>query len=285
VNRLRSLPWRALAVASSALLGLLGGVMVFAGPAGAHTSTVAGSCSWDAEATEWVVSWTVTGDAPAEVDTYRLVSVEATPPGSAVTGIVPTAESGEFPHDAHQPLVGEQRLPEGTSAASLTVRAEWDNGQQDGEARRGEVEIPADCARDDLVSQWSLDCDSVNIMINNSTDEATTVTFVPSTGNAVPLEVAGGGSVTVEFPPTPGLSVDVLVGGESIVDPDEPVEVSAEQVNAPECDEEDEGAGGGGGLPATGTSALIVAAGALALLALGAGLYLIARRRRIRFTA
>jgi len=106
---------------------------------------------------------------------------------------------------------------------------------------------------------------------------------VPSTGNPVPVEVAGGGSATVEFPPTPGLSVDVQAGGQSIVDPAEPIQISAEQVDALECEEEDDG--GGGGLPATGTSALIVAAGALALLALGAGLYLIARRRRIRFTA
>jgi LPXTG-motif cell wall-anchored protein len=283
VNRLRSLPRRVLAVASSALLGLLGGAVLLTGPVAAHTSTVEGSCTWDADAAEWVVTWTVTSDAPADVDAYRLVSVEATPPGSAVTGIEPTAESGVFPHDAQQPLVGEQRLPEGTTAASLAVLAEWDNGQQDDEARRGELSIPAGCAQPDLLSQWSLGCDSVTITITNPTDEAATVTFVPSTGNAVPVEIAGGGSVTVEFPPTPGLSVDVLVGDESIVDPDEPIEVSAEQVNALECDEDDDG--GGGGLPATGTSALIVAAGALALLALGAGLYLIARRRRIRFTA
>lgn len=284
MNRIRRLPRRALAIASSALLGLLGGAVILAGPADAHTSTVAGSCTWDADAAEWVVSWTVASDAPADVDGYRFVSVEVTPPGSAVAGIEPTSESGAFPHDAHQPLVGEQRLPEGTSAASLTVLAEWDNGQQDGEARRGEVQIPADCELPDLLSQWSLDCDSVTITIHNPTDETATVTFVPSTGNPVPVEVAGGGSATVEFPPTPGLSVDVLAGGQSIVDPAEPIQVSAEQVDALECDEGGDG-GGGGGLPATGTSALIVAAGALALLALGAGLYLIARRRRIRFMA
>jgi LPXTG-motif cell wall-anchored protein len=282
VKRQRSLPRRALAVASSALLGLLGGAVLLAGPADAHTSTVAGSCAWDAQAAEWVVTWTVTGDAPDEVDAFRLLSVEATPPESAVTGIVPTPESEGFPHDAHEPLVGEQRLPEGASAASLAVRAEWDNGQQDGEARGGEVQIPADCEQPDLLSQWSLDCDSVTITVQNSSEAVATVTFIPNTGNAVPVEVAGGGSATVEFPPSPGLSVDVQVGGESIVDPANPIEVSAEQMNALECEEE---GGGGGGLPATGTSTLIVAAGALALLALGAGLYLIARRRRIRFTA
>jgi hypothetical protein len=283
VNRLRSLPRRVLAIASGALLGLLAGAVVLTGPAGAHTSTVAGSCTWDADTAEWVVTWTITSDAPAEVNTFRLVSVEVTPPGSAVAGIEPTSQAGDFPHDAHQPLIGEQRLPEGATSASLTVQAEWDNGQQDGQPRRGEVQIPADCGLPDLLSQWSLDCDSVTITVHNPTAEAATVTFVPNTGNPVPVEVAGGGSATVEFPPSPGLSVDVLLAGESIVDPAKPIEVSAEQLAALECDEEDQG--GGGGLPVTGTSTLIVAGGALALLALGAGLYLIARRRRIRFTA
>lgn len=281
MNRLRSLPQRALAVASSALLGLLGGAVLIAGPAGAQTSTVAGSCAWDADADQWVVTWTVTPDAPTEVDSYRFVSIEVTPDGSTVEAIEATPETGAFPRDAHQPLVGEQRLPEDTTGASLAVQVEWDNAQQ--ESQRGEVEIPADCEQPELLSQWSLDCDSVTITIHNSTDEPATVTFAPNAGNPVPVEVAGGGSATVDFPPSPGLSVDVLLDGRSIVDPTDPIEISSEQLAALECDEEDEG--GGGGLPATGTSTIIVAGGALALLALGAGLYLIARRRRIRFTA
>lgn len=283
MNRLRSLSRRALAVASSALLGLVGGAVILAGPAGAQAASVTGSCAWDADTAEWVVTWTVSSDAPAGVDAYRLVSAEATPPGSAVDGIAPTAGAGEFPHDARKPLVGEQRVPEGTSTASLTVLAEWDNGVQDAEPRRGELDIPADCRLPGLLSQWGLDCDSVTITILNPTGKATTATVVPDSGNPVPVEVAGGASATVEFAPTPGLSVDVLVNGESIVDPTDPVLVTSRQVDALDCDDRDDG--GGGGLPATGTSALIVAAGSLALLALGTGLYLIARRRRIRFTA
>lgn len=43
--------------------------------------------------------------------------------------------------------------------------------------------------------------------------------------------------------------------------------------------------GGGGGLPITGTTITLVAGGAVLLLGLGTGVYLIARRRRVTFTA
>jgi LPXTG-motif cell wall-anchored protein len=280
---LRSLPRRALAVASSVLIGLLGGVSLIHDPATATTqaTTVEGSCAWDPDTEEWLVTWTITHDAPAGADSYRLDSVAVTPDGSTVEDIEATPE-GTFPLDAGEPLVGLQRLPEGTTVASLTVRAEWDNLQQQEQA--GTVEVPTDCGPPELLSQWHLECDALTITIHNPAGEAVTLTFVPNTGNAVPVEVAGGGSATVEFPPSEGLAVDVLLADRSIVDPADPIRVTPEQLASLECDEEDEG-GGGGGLPATGTSTLIVVGGALALLALGTGLYLLARRRRIRFTA
>jgi LPXTG-motif cell wall-anchored protein len=59
------------------------------------------------------------------------------------------------------------------------------------------------------------------------------------------------------------------------------IEITAEEFAALECDDDGEG----GGLPETGVPTAIVASGAAALLALGAGLYLVARSRRITFTA
>jgi LPXTG-motif cell wall-anchored protein len=277
---LRSLPWRALAVASSALIGLLGGVVLFTGPAGAQAPAVEGSCAWDSAAEQWLVTWTVTGDAPAGADSYRLATVEATPGGSTVEDIEVTLAS-DYPHDAGQQLVGRQRLPEGATSASLTVRAEWNNLEQ--AEQSGEVEIPADCDQPSLLSQWSLECDALIITVHNQTDEPVTLTFAPNAGNSIPIEVAGGGPATVEFPPSEGLAVDVLLDGRSIVDPADPILVTSADLADLECDDED--GGGGGGLPATGTSTLLVVIGALILLALGTGLYLVARRRRIRFTA
>ena len=52
-----------------------------------------------------------------------------------------------------------------------------------------------------------------------------------------------------------------------------------------ECEEPGEDEGEGGELPVTGTTATLIAAGAVLLLALGTGAYLIARRRRVTFTA
>jgi LPXTG-motif cell wall-anchored protein len=277
---LRSLSRRALAVASSALIGLLGGVVLFTGPASAQAPAVEGSCAWDSDAEQWLVTWTITGDAPAGADSYRLAGLDVGPDGGTVEGIGVTP-AGDYPHEADQQLVGTQRLPENATGASLTVRAEWDNLAQ--AEQSGAVEIPADCDQPSLLSQWSLGCDALTITVHNPTDEPATLTFAPNTGNSVPIEVAGGGSATVEFPPSEGLAVDVLLDGRSIVDPADPIVVTAADLADLECDDED--GGGGGGLPATGTSTLLVVVGALILLGLGTGLYLAARRRRIRFTA
>jgi LPXTG-motif cell wall-anchored protein len=278
---LRSQPWRALAVASSVLIGILGSAVPVASPATAQTPTVEGSCAWDPDAEEWLVTWTVTSEAPAGASTYRLAGIEATPESRPVEEIT-TSPEGTFPHGPGEPLVGVQRLPEGTTAASLAVLAEWDTLQQ--QEQRGEIAIPTECAPPpELANQWALDCDALTITVQNPTDHAVTLTFAPNTGSSVPVEVASGGSATVEFPPSEGLAVDVLLDGQSIVEPTDPIEITAADLAELECDEEVEG--GGGGLPATGTSTLIVVIGALALLAIGTVLYLVARRRRIRFTA
>lgn len=275
---LRQLPRRAFALASSALVGVFGVAVLPASPVSAQPSAVESSCAWDPETEQWLVTWTVAADPPVGASAFRLVSVEATP--GALAGIGASPE-GEFPHRAGAPLAGVQRLPEDATAASLAVRAEWDDlTQQD---YRGEIEVAADCGPPQPSNQWRLDCDALTITIHNPTGEPVTLTFAPNTGSPVPVEVAAGGSATVEFPPSEGLAIDVLLDGRSIVDPADPIEITSADLAAVECDERDDG--GGGGLPTTGTSSLIVGLVALVLLGLGTGLYLLARRHRIRFTA
>jgi hypothetical protein len=290
VVRTGSLPRRLLAAASIACVGLLAGVVATvasAGPASAAPADVSGSCAWDSESSQWVVTWTITNDAPAEVGSFRLASVEATPAESPVDGLA-VAEPGQFPHDAGQPLEGEQRLPEAATGATLTVLVEWDDQQQ--HEQQGALEIPADCqvpSAPELLSEWDLSCDALTITVGNPGAEDAPLTFAPNAGEPVVVDVAGGGTATVEFPPSDGLTVDVLFEGQSIVDPADPIEITPERLAAQDCDEAaaDDREGQGGGLAATGTPTILVVAGALVLLALGAGLYLIARRRRIRFTA
>lgn len=279
---------RLLAVAVSAAFGLLGAVAV-AGPASAQSVSVSGSCAWDAAASEWVVTWTIESQPPADADSYRLTTMDVTPDGSDVDGIA-TAADGAFPHAAAESLVGEQRLPADAASASLTIRAEWDTGEKDDRDRHGAVQIPADCQRDgpgqlDAIGQQTVDCEALAVAVTNPSARDLVLTFVPSVGGASDVEVPGGVSMTVEFPPSEGLTVDVLVDGAPVA-LEEPIAITPEEWAALDCDAAGEADGGeGGDLPATGTTVTIVAAGALALLALGAGLYLVARRRRITFTA
>lgn len=264
------------------LLGLAG-AMAYAGPASAHTADVSGTCAWDPEAAQWVVTWTITSDETITSDgpdSYRLADVTAAP--EAITGIEPTRATG-FPHDAAQPLTGVQRLAEDATSASLGLRIEWDDGHQADLSTA--LDIPADCEAPPPppleIAKWSFTCESLTVIVDNPSSEAATLTFVPSRGEPFDVEVVGRDSATVAFPAAAGLTVDVRYQGTSIVDPDDPIAIPPAEFEALTCEEDGEG----GDLPATGPPVGLIAGGALVLLGLGAGLFLLARRRRIIFTS
>lgn len=292
MQRLRSLSRCVCVVAIGALLGL-GGVVALAAPASADHTEVSGSCQWDQDAGDWLVTWTVDPGTVDGATAYRLAKVTAGPaevtasPAEApVDGFEVT---DEFIHPAGEPLVGEQRLPADAEASSLAVRVEWDNGHADESPRIGEVTMGTDCAGPDPgveLGQWSFDCSTLTITVTNPSDRDAPVTFAPSAGEPVSVELPAGESTTVQFPSGEGHSVDLLSGGQSIVDPASPIEITAKAWAEAECDAGAAGDGGeGGGLAATGTRVGLIVGGAVALLALGAALFLMARRRRIRFTA
>jgi hypothetical protein len=123
-------------------------------------------------------------------------------------------------------------------------------------------------------------CDELIFGIANPEDGVSiTITFTPNMGEPKVVTVAPGETETVTFPAEEGLTVTPTAEG---------LETEAIAWEKPaDCDN---GAGGGGGgegptLPVTGAAAGGMAAGAALLLAVGAGLFLVARRRRIRFTA
>ncbi|NYH45430.1 LPXTG-motif cell wall-anchored protein [Micromonospora jinlongensis] len=117
-------------------------------------------------------------------------------------------------------------------------------------------------------------CDELTFTIENPADGKTVVmTLTPNKGEAKTLTVEPGKTGSVSFDAVDGLTVTPAAEG---LDDTEPI--AWEQ--PAECDK-----GEGGGLPLTGTNTTLIAGGAVVLLAAGAGLFLVARRRRLRFTA
>ncbi|WBB81971.1 hypothetical protein O7606_11740 [Micromonospora sp. WMMD882] len=142
---------------------------------------------------------------------------------------------------------------------------------------------PEDCQEPTVgepETSYEATCDELILEVVNPADGiALTSTFTPNVGAPKTVTFEPGATRQVTFPAAEGLSV--VVTGDL---------ASAEPItwDAPEdCD--NGGAGGGdgdqGGLPVTGAAAGGIAAGALALLAIGAALFVVARRRRVRFTA
>ncbi|WP_018218925.1 hypothetical protein [Salinispora vitiensis] len=120
-------------------------------------------------------------------------------------------------------------------------------------------------------------CDELIFEINNPEDGKTvTATFTPNKGEPQTLTVEPGMSGTVSFPAEEGLTV--TPSGEGIENP-EPIAWEKPEDCTP-------GEGGGEpSLPLTGAAAGGIAAGAAVLLAVGGGLFVMARRRKLRFTA
>jgi LPXTG-motif cell wall-anchored protein len=129
---------------------------------------------------------------------------------------------------------------------------------------------------------WEFDCETITLSITNTSEADTTLSIVPSEGDAVDVTVpAGETSEDVSFDAAEGFTIDLQVEGESVLE-DGLIEITSEEWAELGCEEDD---GAGGELPTTGSSTTLIAGGAVALLALGGGLFLVARRRRVTFTA
>ncbi|MEW2374599.1 cell wall anchor protein [Micromonospora sp. NPDC047812] len=157
-------------------------------------------------------------------------------------------------------------------AKEITVAAE---GMQ---TWQGGWEQPEDCQQPEVgkpTISHATTCEELILKVANPEDGISlTSTFTPSTGEPKTVTFAPGTTKTVTFPAAEGLSV-VFTGD---LESAKPIAWTAPKGG---CDE----GGEGGGLPVTGAAAGGIAAGAVALLALGAVLFVVARRRRVRFTA
>ncbi|MFI6268668.1 LPXTG cell wall anchor domain-containing protein [Micromonospora zamorensis] len=122
-------------------------------------------------------------------------------------------------------------------------------------------------------------CDKLTFTIENPADGKTVVmTLTPNKGEAKTLTVEPGKTGSVSFDAVEGLTVTPAAEG---LDDNEPIAWEQPAECAP-------GQGGGKdepALPLTGAATGGIIAGAVVLLAAGAGLFVMARRRRVRFTA
>ncbi|MFY1669085.1 cell wall anchor protein [Plantactinospora sp. WMMB334] len=121
---------------------------------------------------------------------------------------------------------------------------------------------------------YAMTCDEFIFEIDNPEDgESVTVTFTPSKGEAKTVTAEPGTVETVTFPAEEGLTVTPSSEGQE----GEPL--------AWEKPENCESGGGGGELPLTGAAAGGIAVGAALLIGAGVVLFIMARRRRVTFTA
>ncbi|GLY04906.1 LPXTG cell wall anchor domain-containing protein [Actinoplanes sp. NBRC 101535] len=123
---------RAAGLAAGAVLGLAG-VAVVATPAFATDASIAKNAWCDTAQGDWVVEWTVTGNAPEGVNNFRFKSVDAAVGNGKPGGEKPVDFDGfkvteDFTNPANTPITAQQRVKADKKYARLTVVTEFDNG-------------------------------------------------------------------------------------------------------------------------------------------------------------
>jgi LPXTG-motif cell wall-anchored protein len=307
VNLLKSPLRRTTAALAGAFIGLAGAV-AFAAPASAHYTELSGKTDC-LQNGGWKVYWTL---APknAPID-GKIVKVEETPGGTPLENIVegvPVASGGtiadmqSFGKDVAEVTLsvkviwvyGKTIAPPDLAAANLPAKGDEGHSHPGGDKPKvitytisTTVKAPENCpqptqppaeAASPILEQ---DCDSMTIGLHNPVKgEEITLHLTPSTGAERTLVAKPGKDTTTTFEGvTPGFSVKIRYEGEE----------GGETVlyrQPKDCDTGGSAGGGDtGGLPVTGAAAGTIAGGAAVLLLAGGSMFVLARRRKVKFTA
>jgi LPXTG-motif cell wall-anchored protein len=208
------------------------------------------------------------GPAVSDVPTCDDLTVVVTNPadGAPVTVTVTTSAGDEVTEEV---APGDDFTPTFPAEEGLTYKVTVD-GEELG---AGEWQQPEDCEEPEVVKvpiASRPDCDTLTVEVTNPLEDQAIEATLSDGDQTETLTIEPGDTGEATFDAEEGTVVTVTIGDQS-------EEVA--WTEPADCD------GAGGGLPVTGASTGLVAGAALALLALGGGLFLVARRRRITFTA
>ncbi|HEX8630862.1 MAG TPA: LPXTG cell wall anchor domain-containing protein [Catenuloplanes sp.] len=157
------------------------------------------------------------------------------------------------------------------------------------EVHRGGWQKPKDCEQPGQPQGFlESTCDALIIGLKNPAGGKTiTLTLTPNKGAAQTLVIKGGEEKSAKFTGVKGLTVTPSIEGVGASEPIAwaPPKDCVKPTPTPTPSSNGNGGGDGGTLPVTGTAAGGIAGGAAGLLAIGAVLFMLARRRRVRFTA
>jgi LPXTG-motif cell wall-anchored protein len=294
VNLLKSRFRRSTAVAAGVFLGLAGAVALVS-PASAHTPSVTGSkdCVQDGK---WTIDWSIGNDYKTDA-TLGKISVDhgtVTGPITQSGKIIPAYSSNKPEAQVH----GTTTVDDTVSSVTINVWLQWrDYSTPDNKPASYQVRKPENCkpttppttppatvpptsppaTPGEPTPTLTQDCTTITIgLVNPKNGNDVTLKFETKKGEVRTTVIKPGETKSEKFSATPGFYVDVTPTGIA--------GASKERINyeqPADCDT----SGSGGGLPVTGAAAGTIAGGAGLLLVVGAVLFVMSRRRKVKFTA
>jgi LPXTG-motif cell wall-anchored protein len=256
---------RLVVLATAVAAGTLGALWI-ASPTHAHRPFVEGVAVCDTAAGDWVVTWTVRNSENDLVG--QITGVSWTPAGTTVSGI---AVSGVLPQSDEGELTGTQRVPASATSASLTVDVHWNRGNGVDASHTGRVGFEGTCGKQAATPGASFEssCEgNVAVTLTNAADATVPAQFTVTGegGFSQASTVDAGKTAKVDVPKANAKAIKVTESTSGST-------FDGQLVPVANC------------LPVTGTKTGMMAAGGIALAGVGGVLFLLFRRRRIRFVS